>query len=161
MVLGFIRSTVIDFHKAEDVLQETAATVAEKFEEYDRSRPFVPWVLGIARYKVLEELRANSRDKLVFDDEVVEVLTSAFDELAPSASDTQVALESCLNRIRGRAKQLLEMRYLRQQSVTRVAETTGMTAGAVRVALHRIRKALVDCVHGQLGSDDMPRGASK
>ncbi len=54
VVLSYIRSTVIDFHRAEDVLQETAGTVAEKFSEYDSSRPFLPWALGIARSKIVE-----------------------------------------------------------------------------------------------------------
>lgn len=110
VVQSYIRSVVIDFHKAEGVLQETAATVAEKFPDYDQSRPFVPWALGIAKYKVLEALRSASRDRLVFDEKVVEILTSTFAELGPNVSDTQLALERCLSRVRGRPKKLLEMR---------------------------------------------------
>ena len=71
VVSGYVRSMVIDFHLAEDVLQETAATVAEKFADYDQSRPFLPWALGIAKNKILHALRTSSRDRLVFDESVV------------------------------------------------------------------------------------------
>jgi DNA-directed RNA polymerase specialized sigma24 family protein len=42
------------------------------------------------------------------------------------------------------------MRYLRQQSVGEVASKTGMTPAAVRVALFRIRKVLMQCIDQQL-----------
>lgn len=159
IVLGYIRSVVIDFHQAEDVLQETAATAAERFEDYDRSRPFVPWVLGIARYKVLAALRSVSRDRLVFDEEVVTALATSFVESEPPVSDVQIALERCVSQVQGRPKKLLEMRYLRGQSALAVATATGMTAGAVAVALHRIRKALLECVERQMAAgNEWPQG---
>ncbi|MCO6042330.1 sigma-70 family RNA polymerase sigma factor [Aeoliella sp. ICT_H6.2] len=161
-VLSYIRSIVVDFHRADDVLQETAATVAEKFDEYDRTLPFAPWALGIAKFKVLEYLRSSSRDRLVFSEEVAESIAGAFSELQIKASDTEIALEQCVSRVRGRPRKLLEMRYLRQTSVEDVAQATGMTSTAVRVALHRIRKSLLQCLQDQLpglyGGNHLPRG---
>lgn len=150
VVLSYIRSVVVDFHRADDVLQETAATVAEKFDDYDRTLPFAPWALGIAKYKVLEYLRTSSRDRLVFSEEVVDSLAGAFSELQTHASESDIALEQCVSRVRGRSRKLLEMRYLRQSSVDEVAKATGMTCSAVRVALHRIRKLLMQCLEQQL-----------
>ncbi|MGI9458147.1 MAG: sigma-70 family RNA polymerase sigma factor [Aeoliella sp.] len=149
VVSGYIRSTVIDFHRAEDVLQETAATVAEKFDEYDSSRPFNPWALGIARNKVLDALRKSARDRLVFDESVVTQLSMTYADLQTDASEIHIALEHCVERVKGRSRKLLEMRYLRDQTADAIAAATGMTAGAVAVALHRIRKALHDCIEQQ------------
>jgi len=150
VVSGYIRSIVIDFHLAEDLLQETAATVAEKFGEYDNSKPFLPWTLGIARNKVLHALRTSAHNRLVFDENVVEQLSLTYVELQPEAAKMQIALERCVDRIRGRSKRLLEMRYTRDQTASAIAEAVGLTAGAVTVALHRIRKTLRDCVMQQL-----------
>ena len=152
VVSGYIRSVVFDFHLAEDVLQETAATVAEKFDEYDRSRPFVPWVLAIARHKVLDALRSSAKDRLVFDEDIVMQLCSTFGEMEPRVTDAQIALERCLPRIQGRSKKLIEMRYLRDQTASAIATATGMTSGAVAVALYRIRKALHECIEQQLAN---------
>lgn len=153
VVLGYIRSVVVDFHQAEDVLQETAAAVAEKFGDYDHSRPFVPWVLGFAKHKVLESLRASSRDRLVFDEQVVSALATSFADLDPGVSDMQLALEKCVARLRGRPKKLLEMRYLREQSANEVAAATGMTSTAVTTTLYRVRKALLECIERQMKLD--------
>jgi len=91
-VLSHIRSTVTDFHRAEDLLQETAGTVVEKFSEYDSSKPFLPWALGIARNKVLDALRKSTRDRLVFDESVVTQLSMTYAELQVDASDIQIAV---------------------------------------------------------------------
>ena len=162
MVLSYIRSIIIDFHAADDVLQETAATVAEKIDTYDRSLPFAPWAIGIAKFKVMEYLRAHSRDRLVFSEAVVESLASAFTEMQVQASETEIALEQCMTRVHGRPRKLLEMRYLRHTSIEEVARSTGMTSTAVRVALYRIRKSLLECIQGQLlganGPNRQPTG---
>jgi RNA polymerase sigma-70 factor (ECF subfamily) len=150
VVLSYIRSVVIDFHRADDVLQDTAATVAEKFDEYDRSLPFTPWALAIAKYKVLEYLRGFSRDRLVFNEDVLNSLEGAFCAVQSHASEAELALEECVSRIHGRPRKLLEMRYLRQNSVDEVAQATGMNNSAVRVALHRIRKSLMMCIQQKL-----------
>ncbi len=152
VVSGYIRSMVIDFHLAEDVLQETAATVAEKFDTYDRSRPFLPWALGIAKNKILHALRTSSRDRLVFDENIVTQLSVTYAELQPDASDMQIALERCVERVQGRSKKLLEMRYVREQTAGAIAAATGMAVGAVTVSLHRIRKALSECMEQQLAT---------
>ena len=153
VVASYIRSTIIDFHKAEDILQETAATVAEKFDEYDSSRPFLPWALGVARFKVLEALRRSSRDRHVFDEQLVTQLSMTYAELQSSASDMHVALERCVESVRGRSRKLLELRYVREKTADAIAEATGMTAGAVSVALHRVRIALHDCIQRQLSAN--------
>ncbi|MDQ3333124.1 MAG: hypothetical protein M3552_21165, partial [Planctomycetota bacterium] len=57
IVSAYIRASIRDFHRAEDLLQDTAANVAEKYCEYDRTRPFLPWALGFAHNNVLHHLR--------------------------------------------------------------------------------------------------------
>ncbi|MCO6047778.1 sigma-70 family RNA polymerase sigma factor [Aeoliella sp. ICT_H6.2] len=152
MVLGYIRSVVIDFHMADDVLQETAAAVAERFDDYDSSRPFLPWALGIARNKVLVTLRANSRDRCVFDHELVTQLSETYAELETSNNDVQEALSDCVTHLHRRARKLLELRYVRDLPANAIAQATGTTAGAAGMALHRIRKVLRDCVQSKLGT---------
>ncbi|QDU55883.1 sigma-70 family RNA polymerase sigma factor [Aeoliella mucimassa] len=158
MVLGYIRSVVIDFHMADDVLQETAAAVAEKFDDYDSSRPFLPWVLGVARNKILVALRKNSRDRCVFDEDLVSQLADTYSQLDIDNNEAQEALSECVSTLQRRARKLLELRYVRDLSANAIAQATGTTAGAAGVALHRIRKALKDCVQFKLGEAMHPGG---
>ena len=73
-------------------------------------------------------------------------------ELQLDASDMQIALERCAERVQGRSRKLLEMRYVREQTADAIAAATGMTLGAVAVSLHRIRKALSECIEQQIAA---------
>ena len=44
----FIRSFVRNRAEADDVLQEVALVIVDRFETWDSNRPFVAWALGIA-----------------------------------------------------------------------------------------------------------------
>ena len=66
---AFIRSAVFNPSDAEELLQDVAATVVELYDRYDQDRPFTPWVIGIARKKVLEYIRNRAKDRHVFDSE--------------------------------------------------------------------------------------------
>ena len=71
-VLAFIRSVTPQLSDAEDILQETAKQIVARFEEYDPTRPFAAWAIGVARYKVMEWRRKEGRRDLPLDDEAIE-----------------------------------------------------------------------------------------
>ena len=56
---GMIRDRAI----AEDLLQQVALTVTEKFEQFDASRSFTGWAMGIARYRQQVELGVASLER--------------------------------------------------------------------------------------------------
>jgi len=152
IVSAYLRSSLRDFHRAEDLLQETAAVVAEKFTTYDPSRSFVSWVLGIARNKLLHHLRTHSNDRHVFDETTISGITDMYAEMEPEISAMTAALESCIDRVEGRPLKLLEMRYLRELTPAKIASHTGMNANAVGVMLHRVRRVLRECIERQLAA---------
>ena len=47
---------------AEDVAQEVFITAYRKLDSFDRSKPFRPWLLGIAGNLVRNELRRRTRE---------------------------------------------------------------------------------------------------
>ncbi len=72
VVAAYISSLVPDFHDAEDILHQVAVTLVQKFDQYDRQRPFVAWAIGIAKYEVLKHRRKIATDKHVFGNDLVE-----------------------------------------------------------------------------------------
>ena len=156
VVFAFIRSTIRDFHRSEDILQEVASTAAEKFDQFDRERPFVAWSLGIARNKVLDYLRKTTNDRHVFDDETIKKIVVAHEEIEGELSNIHSALEICVEKVQGLAHKILEMRYVRQQSPAAIAKKVGMTPNAVTVMLFRVRQALKKCVERQMAFDANP-----
>ena len=151
-VSAYIWSCVQDFHVAEDLLQDVAEDVATSFERYDPSRPFVGWALGIARFKVVDHYRKNDRDRHVFlgEPETLESLSKAFEEIYPESTPRREALQFCMDKLPGKSRKALEMRYELDMKPAQIAERTGTSSGVVRVMLTRIRSALSKCVESRL-----------
>lgn len=158
IVSTYFRAALSDFHQAEDLLQETAAAVAEKFTTYDPTRSFTAWVLGVARYKLLQFHRTHASDRHVFDDESILKLADVYAEMETEISAMHAALERCIGQVQGRPRKLLEMRYVRELAPAKIAALTGMNANAVSVMLHRVRRTLRTCIERQIAT--RPRSQS-
>jgi len=152
VVAAFINSLIPSFHDAEDVLQIVAVTVAKKFLQYDRTRPFVAWAIGIAKFEILHYRRQSARGRHIFDDKMVDNIAQAYQETAGELGDLRNALRKCVREVQGRSRKLLELRYIRELKPARIARQLGMTANAVFVALHRIRIILRECIERQLAT---------
>jgi RNA polymerase sigma-70 factor (ECF subfamily) len=150
VVFAYVVSVVRDFHLAEDLLQEVAETAATRFELYDSSRPFVAWTLGISKKIIQRHFRRVARELLVFNDSVVEKLATAFEEIDAEVEPRKLALRTCMDRIRGRRRLVLEMRYQRELQPHEIATRLGVSRNAVQVILHRVRRTLGECVKRQL-----------
>jgi RNA polymerase sigma-70 factor (ECF subfamily) len=62
-ISAFIRTLIRDFQQADEVLQRVAVTLVRKFDQYDPSRPFGAWAIGVAKYEVLYFRRERATDK--------------------------------------------------------------------------------------------------
>jgi RNA polymerase sigma-70 factor (ECF subfamily) len=152
IVSAYFRACLWDFHQAEDLLQETAAAAAERFTTYDPTRSFTAWVLGIARNKLLHHHRTHANDRHVFYEAAIRELTDVYAEMEPEITVMHTALEGCIDRVQGRPRKLLEMRYVRELTPSAIATMTGMNANAVSVMLHRARRMLRECIERQLAA---------
>lgn len=146
VVSAFISSMVTDFHKGEDLLQRTAVAVASRFDQYDASRPFIGWALGMAKIEILRFRQESKRDRLVFEPETLDVVADAFEQTSLEMSDLRAALKKCLQRLQGRARQILELHYLQEFDPAQIAGRLGISQNAVLVRLHRARTALRQCM---------------
>ena len=145
-VSAFIASVVRDFRDRDDVLQDVAVAVVESFHAYDPNSPFIPWAIGIARRQVGTYLRRRSRDPLVFDDDAVACLATAFHEQAQERSAAHDFLQDCLGSLQGRAKELIGLRYRDDMKPAAIASHIDMTPNAVAKALQRVREQLKECI---------------
>jgi RNA polymerase sigma-70 factor (ECF subfamily) len=149
-ISAYLTANVLDVHHAEDLVQEVAQVVAEKFDEYDRERSFTSWTLGIARNRLLKYYRSRSRDRLVLSEAALAQLGSALERVEHEAEDRRNALRMCLERVEGRRRRVLEMRYGENVKVNEIAQQLGMSSDGVSVMLHRIRSMLHACIEKQL-----------
>jgi RNA polymerase sigma-70 factor (ECF subfamily) len=149
-VSRFIRSFVRDRAQAEDLLQEVALVIVDRFETYQPERPFIGWALGIARRVVLTHLRATYRDRRVEYSDAVDRVADSFERLEPQAEAMKDSLAQCIGNVHGRSHQALLLRYTEGLELRQIAERLGMTANNVGVLLHRVRTSLRECVERKL-----------
>lgn len=153
-ISAYLTANVIDAHHVEDLVQEVAQVVAEKFEDYDRQRSFTSWALGIARNRLLKYYRTRSRDRLVLSEAALTQLGTALERVEHEAEDRRIALRTCLERVEGRRRRVLELRYGENAKISAIAEQLGMSADGVSVMLHRIRSVLHACIEKQLAQSE-------
>ena len=149
-VQAYVAALVVNPSDADDIVQIVAMTVVEKFGEYDESRPFVNWVIGIARHLVLDRRRSHARDPLIFSEKAMQVVEQAAIEVAGEFDQRAIALRQCMGQISQDSQQLLRMRYGRNVSVQTIAAQLGRRANSVSMSLSRIRRALRACVQRRL-----------
>jgi RNA polymerase sigma-70 factor (ECF subfamily) len=155
VVVAYVSSIVRKFQDTDDILQQVAVAVIKNYEKYDKKCSFVAWAIGIAKNEILMYRRNNSKGMLILDAKAIERVSEVYEKESAKFDDTREALDICIKKLRGRWKQILEMRYLSELNITRIAQKLGMTHSAVYTNLHRIRLALRECVDRQISSGEL------
>jgi RNA polymerase sigma-70 factor, ECF subfamily len=150
MVSAYVRSMIFSLHDAEDVIQEVAVAVAENFDQFDQTKELMPWVMGIARHKVVDHIRSKGRRRQGFDDPTMQHISEAFESIASESDNMKEALDDCMRQLKNRPRHVLELRYLREMGISDIAERMGLSSNAIYVMLHRIRTALAQCIQGKI-----------
>lgn len=151
-VAAFIMSIVPRFQDADDILQQVAVAVIKNYDKYDKDRSFVAWAIGIAKNEILMYHRKNSRSKLMFSKRAIQTISEVYEKESAKFDDMRKALDVCIQKLKGRWRGMLEMRYISELSIPRIAQKLGMNHSAVYTTFHRIRVALRDCINRQMSS---------
>lgn len=136
------------YGSADDVAQEVCLAVLTSLPKYvDRGKPFVAFAYGIAAHKVADAYRASSR---VRSDPVGElpdaVETGGGPEEFAIASDRMQRMSRLLDCLPETQREIVVLRVAVGMSAEEVAESLGMSAGAVRVSQHRALTRLRELV---------------
>ena len=143
---GFVCVHVQDQSLADDIVQEVARQATANFDRYDPSRPFIGWLIGIARQRIAEHYRNQNRRPVVFASDIVDSITNAYVDLQPEVDDRLDALRTCMKKLNERHHRVIELRYARQLSQDEIAARVGSNGRAINAMLFRIRTALRECV---------------
>jgi RNA polymerase sigma-70 factor (ECF subfamily) len=140
-----------DAETARDVLQETNLDVWRKAASYDFSRPFLPWARAIARYQVLTYRKKQARERLLFDNELLEnVMAEEADDDAEQFSQLYRHLKDCMEKLNHFQRAVVEARYMRKQPLAVIAREQGCSVAAVGMMLLRVRGVLAKCIRGKM-----------
>jgi len=158
-LLGYIHSLVRDVNDADDLFQQTAVILWNKFDSYDESRSFTAWACGVARLEVSNFIRSRSRRKLYLSDDLNLLLIEAYTEIPEAAADDEErkeALSRCVGKLRERDRDLLLVCYTGDDDIVQIADRMGRSSQSVHNSLRRIRESLYECVRRTLAQEAHP-----
>lgn len=149
-IRAFIGSIILDRHVRQDIFQDVAMVLWEKFDKYDSAKPFGPWARAIAAHKILQHRHKNSRFPIAFPADAIPAILAAYERKEARPVSEHVALDECVESLPERSRELLQLRYERDLRAEEIAMMTGKSVDAVHQTLCRIRARLADCVKRRL-----------
>lgn len=154
-LFAYVFSLLGDREQAADVLQETNLTLWRKSAEYDESRDFAPWAYRVAYFEVLAYRKTLGRQRLVFDDSLLEHFSECAAERGEDFNIRLSALEGCMERLTDQQRDHIRCHYGNAQSIRDIAELQGMSTGAVAQSLFRARLMLMKCIEHEAHKDQL------
>jgi len=139
----------LDRASAEEIVQEVFFAVWRGADRFDPARgPFRPWMVQIAHYRVLNELRRRSRQPVPDGDDE---LASAVPDGAPGPAEAvwreqrRAALAAAFGELPEAQRQALGLAFLEDLSHEQVADALAVPLGTaktrIRTGLQRLRRA--------------------
>ncbi|MGD9631880.1 MULTISPECIES: sigma-70 family RNA polymerase sigma factor [unclassified Afipia] len=132
----------------EDIVQEILISLHAVLATYDPGRPFMPWLMTIARNRLADAARRYSRHEA--HEVHVEEFPVTFSEGGANIESEEYrdpeVLKHAIRSLPPGQREAIEMLKLREMSLKEASVASGMTVGALKVSVHRavatLRRAL-------------------
>jgi RNA polymerase sigma-70 factor (ECF subfamily) len=145
-IYRYVAALVPNVADAEDIVQQTAIALWEKFDAYDPSQPFTPWACRFALNKVRQWVERRQRWQALLEGGLAEELAQRREELRPELEIRLRHLEGCLKKLPDDQRSLVEGHYYRRDPIEKLAEDSRRTVAATYKALQRVRQSLQGCM---------------
>ncbi|HZO74642.1 MAG TPA: sigma-70 family RNA polymerase sigma factor [Ktedonobacteraceae bacterium] len=131
--------------EAEDVTQETFVRAFTQLATYKAAHKFSTWLLSIASHLAIDQLRrrrflALPLEDVPFLEWIVDVGTGP--EQSALQGEQQDEIQSYLQRLPGKYRAVIVLRYWYDFSYEEIAQTLNLTPPLVKARLHRARELL-------------------
>jgi len=157
-VRAVIAAMVPDASATADLTQEVFVIAYQRLAAYQPGTRFLAWLRAIARNVAQNERRRWYRRQALearYQAETARQLEAQVDRIVDELpEDLLSSVQDCVTHIEGRARLLLDGFYYQQHSVNELARQLQITAGAVKVILHRARHAVGACLRRKRRGDE-------
>lgn len=121
----------------EDLVQEVLLALHQKRAAYEPSRPFLPWLAAIARYRWIDHLRRIYRS----ENQVAERAEPA-DEGHEEVVMARLSLEGLFRKLPSAQAEAIELVKIEGRSIREASERSGQSEPSIKVNIHRGLKKL-------------------
>ena len=135
--------------ESEDILQEVLIGLHSMRRRWDASRPFLPWLHAILRYKLTDAVRRRAREQRVRVDLSAAEWDAIVDEATTQGNPLMGgALEQALRALPAGQRHVVETVAIDGVSVRDTAAALRVSEGAIRMTMHRALKRLAALAEG-------------
>lgn len=145
-VYSYVRTLVLNYNDAEDVFQEVAGVLWQKFDEFRPGTRFDHWACRIAYNQALFHLQKRRRNRLVFDGDVLALIADKATAENENFDEFHDALHRCVDQLAERDKEMISLRFEPDATNRSVASVLGMSETAISRSLTRVYAALLNCI---------------
>lgn len=128
-------------HEVDDLLQEILISIHKARHTYDGKRPYKPWAYAIAKFRLLDYLRAHYADQLRHADDWSE-MEEFLHEPVTETPFTYESISGEVQKLPEKQAAILHLMHQEGYTAKEVAGKMGMKESAVKVAAHRAYKIL-------------------
>jgi RNA polymerase sigma factor (sigma-70 family) len=146
-VTPYLRAIAARHHQersdVEDSMQDILLTVHAVRHTYDPKRPFKPWLVAIARRRIIDRLRGQGRRRAreIFLSPEHETFSAPEANLYEAEADVRTLRDAVAQLPEGQ-RQAVTMLKIEEKSLKEASATTGMSIAALKVSTHRAVKNL-------------------
>jgi RNA polymerase sigma factor (sigma-70 family) len=140
----------------EDLVQEVLIGLHTKRHAWDASRPFLPWMYAIVRYKFVDAVRRLKREYRYRIDITIDEWSELLEAPAEDADRRMLEIERHLSDLPQGQQDVVHALAIEGASVRATARKLGTSEGAVRVTFHRALRRLM--ARAELGQAATLRG---
>lgn len=155
MLIVYLRSSLGNISDVDDVFQETMIVAWRRLDDFDHTRPFGPWLRGIARKLVLAHDRKRVRN--LCNSRVLARVETRLDQITARPGDTWEEklelLRECVNSLPDHYRTVVTQRYFQQQAIQQVSELLELSSSVVKKRLQRARSLVLECIESKLATD--------
>ena len=151
-IYSYIRSLLFQKADADDVMQETAAVLWKKFDDFKAGTHFDRWALRVAFHQVrcFRQKKAREANRLQFSDTLLETLSSEAEEFSDATEDVAAALSICRRKLAESDQRILAWRFQDGATNRSVAGKVGKSESVVSRTLSRVYESLMRCINLRL-----------
>jgi RNA polymerase sigma-70 factor, ECF subfamily len=153
-IYRFVLRLIGDAAAAEDLASEVFLSAWRQAHQFEARSSVTTWLLAIARYKALTELRR--RPELSCDEDgAAEICDSADDpEVALQGKRRAEILRKCLAQLSRDHREIIDLIYYHEKSVQEVARIVGVPGNTVKTRMFYARRKLSELLaaHGVVGA---------
>ena len=140
----------------DDVVQRSFVEAYKNLADYKAGTNFQAWILTIARYQLMAEATRIRRVSDYHTKYIPEALARQNQSILETGGDEDERLQhlaACLDKIPDAAREVLRLRYEREQSCEEIALALDRSSGAIRKQLCLVRQQLHQCISSKLAAE--------